>query len=113
MPTPEPASRWPNWREDDFILKDYRFANGEVLPELKLHYRTMGVAQRDASGKIVNGVLLLQGNTGTRASHSKHGSILSLCRMQSAAAAPASRRTGCAGTFRITAIATWSIPATG
>src|SRR5712691_1814290 len=67
MPTTDPASRWPNFREDDFILRDYRFANGEVLPELKLHYRTMGVPQRDATGKIVNGLLLLQGNTGTRA----------------------------------------------
>ena len=59
------AERWPNYREDDFILKDYCFASGETLPELKLHYRTMGVPQRNAAGKIVNGVLLLQGNTGT------------------------------------------------
>jgi homoserine O-acetyltransferase/O-succinyltransferase len=59
------AARWPSYHEADFILKDYVFASGETLPELKLHYRTMGVAQRDAAGKIVNGVLLLQGNTGT------------------------------------------------
>jgi homoserine O-acetyltransferase/O-succinyltransferase len=59
------AARWPNYQEADFILKDYVFASGEVLPELKLHYRTMGMPRRDASGKIVNGVLLLQGNTGT------------------------------------------------
>jgi len=62
---PNYAERWPNYTEGDFILKDYRFASGETLPELKLHYRTMGVPQRDAAGKIVNGVLLLQGNTGT------------------------------------------------
>jgi homoserine O-acetyltransferase/O-succinyltransferase len=62
---PNYAERWPNYREADFILKDYRFASGEVLPELKLHYRTMGVPQKNAAGKIVNGVLLLQGNTGT------------------------------------------------
>jgi homoserine O-acetyltransferase/O-succinyltransferase len=59
------ASKWPNYREADFVLRDYRFASGEVLPELKLHYRTMGVPRRDAAGKIVNSVLLLQGNTGT------------------------------------------------
>jgi homoserine O-acetyltransferase len=59
------GAKWPNYREDDFILRDYRFASGEVLPELKLHYRTMGVPRRDAGGKIVNGLLLLQGNTGT------------------------------------------------
>jgi homoserine O-acetyltransferase len=62
---PNCADQWPNYREADFIIKDYRFASGEVLPELKLHYRTMGVPQRNAAGKIVNGVLLLQGNTGT------------------------------------------------
>src|SRR5438045_9326013 len=67
MPNTDPAARWPNWREDDYIISNYRFARGEVLPELRLHYRTMGVPQRDASGKIVNGLLLLQGNTGTGA----------------------------------------------
>ena len=43
------------------------FRSGETLPELKLHYRTLGTAKRNAAGKIVNGVLLLQGNTGTGA----------------------------------------------
>ena len=38
-----------------------------MLSELRLHYRTMGMPRRDAAGQIVNGVLLLQGNTGTGA----------------------------------------------
>src|SRR4029450_766741 len=67
MPEIDPATRWPNYREDDFLIKDYRFASGEVLPELRLHCRTMGTPRRDSAGKIVNGVLLLQGNTGTGA----------------------------------------------
>jgi homoserine O-acetyltransferase/O-succinyltransferase len=67
MPQIDTATRWPNYREDDFFIKDYRFASGEVLPELRLHYRTMGMPRHDASGRIVNGVLLLQGNTGTGA----------------------------------------------
>jgi homoserine O-acetyltransferase len=67
MPTTDPATSWPNYREDDFVIRDYVFASGESLPELRLHYRTMGVARRDAGGKIINGVLLLQGNTGTGA----------------------------------------------
>src|SRR5437660_12756989 len=58
---------WPNYREDDFIIPDYKFASGETLPQLKLHYRTLGSAERNAAGEIVNGVLLLQGNTGTGA----------------------------------------------
>jgi homoserine O-acetyltransferase/O-succinyltransferase len=67
MSETDPALRWPNWREGDFVIPDYRFASGEVLPELRLHYRTMGIAQRDRDGRIVNGLLLLQGNTGTGA----------------------------------------------
>ena len=61
------ASTWPNYCEGDFIIRNYQFAGGESLPELKLHYRTLGTARRDAAGRIVNGVLLLQGNTGTGA----------------------------------------------
>ena len=42
MPTNEAATRWPHYHEDDLIIRDYRFASGEVLPELRLHYRTIG-----------------------------------------------------------------------
>ena len=59
--------KWPNYQEADFVVKDYRFHSGESLPELKMHYRTLGTAKRDAAGDIVNAVLLLQGNTGTGA----------------------------------------------
>jgi len=60
-------TKWPNYREGDFVIPNYVFRSGETLPELKLHYRTLGTARRNAAGKIVNGVLLLQGNTGTGA----------------------------------------------
>src|SRR4051794_37300848 len=59
MPQIDNATEWPNYREDDFFIKDYRFATGELLPELRLHYRTMGMPRRDVAGQIVNGVLLL------------------------------------------------------
>jgi len=60
-------THWPNYKEGDFIIRDYKFADGQTLPELKLHYRTLGSAERNAAGEIVNGALLLQGNTGTGA----------------------------------------------
>jgi homoserine O-acetyltransferase len=60
-------TNWPNYREDNFIITDYKFASGETLPQLRVHYRTLGTAVRNAAGEIVNGVLLLQGNTGTGA----------------------------------------------
>ena len=49
MATDDPAARWPHYREDDFIIRDFVFTSGEVLPALRLHYRTMGVPRRDAS----------------------------------------------------------------
>jgi homoserine O-acetyltransferase/O-succinyltransferase len=64
---PTEAKKWPNYREGDFVIHNYVFRSGESLPALKLHYRTLGTAKRNAAGKIVNGVLLLQGNTGTGA----------------------------------------------
>jgi homoserine acetyltransferase len=50
---------WPNQREGDFIIKDYRFASGETLAELRIHYTTIGTAKRNGAGEIVNGVLLM------------------------------------------------------
>ena len=36
----------PNQREADFLLRDYRFGSGETLPELRLHYTTLGTPDR-------------------------------------------------------------------
>jgi homoserine O-acetyltransferase len=60
-------TEWPNYQDGDFVIRNYVFRSSETLPELKLHYHTLGNAKRNAAGKIVNGVLLLQGNTGTGA----------------------------------------------
>jgi homoserine O-acetyltransferase len=51
-------------QEGDYIIRNYRFANGETLPEVKLHYRTMGSPRRDAQGRITNGVLMMHGSSG-------------------------------------------------
>ncbi len=51
--------------EGDFIVRDYVFENGERLPELKIHYRTLGRLRRDASGRALNAVLILHGTGGT------------------------------------------------
>jgi homoserine O-acetyltransferase len=58
-------TNWPGYQAGDYTIQNYKFVSGETLPELKLHYRVIGTPQRDANGMIVNGVLLLQGNTGT------------------------------------------------
>lgn len=48
----------------DFVMKDFRFRTGETLPELKIHYYTVGTPHRDAGGEIDNAVLLLHGTGG-------------------------------------------------
>lgn len=54
-----------NPSEGDLTIKDFRFESGEVLPELTLHYRTLGKPQRDTSGVVRNAVLLLHGTGGS------------------------------------------------
>jgi homoserine O-acetyltransferase len=51
----------------DFVIKNYRFTSGEVLPTLRLHYRTLGKPQRDANGQVRNAVLIMHGTGGTGA----------------------------------------------
>jgi homoserine O-acetyltransferase len=50
--------------EGDSVLKDFRFRSGEVLPELRLHYVTLGTPHRGSSGGIDNAVLLLHSTGG-------------------------------------------------
>jgi len=52
-------------REGDFVLRDFKFRSGESLPELKIHYFTLGVPRRDSTGNIANAVLVLHGTGGT------------------------------------------------
>ncbi len=52
-------------KEADAIFKDYVFESGERLPEVKLHYTTLGTPRRDAQGNIFNAVMILHGTGGT------------------------------------------------
>ena len=61
------AAPVPNYSpiEGDYILHDFHFASGEVLPELRLHYTVLGKPRRDAHGKVDNAVLILHGTGGS------------------------------------------------
>jgi homoserine O-acetyltransferase len=61
------AADFPAPTEGNFVARDFRFASGETLPSLNLHYRTIGTPQRDASGVVRNAVLILHGTGGTGA----------------------------------------------
>ena len=54
------AATYPKQTEGDVILRDFLLRSGETLPELKLHYRTLGSPGREA-------VLILHGTTGSGA----------------------------------------------
>lgn len=55
----------PDPVEGDFLLREYTFAGGERLPEVRLHYRTIGTLRRDANGRAANAVLILHGTGGS------------------------------------------------
>jgi homoserine O-acetyltransferase len=48
-----------------YTVRDFIFANGEQLPELRLHYRTLGTAQRNTEGHVTNAVLIMHGTMGS------------------------------------------------
>jgi homoserine O-acetyltransferase len=55
----------PATTEGDFVAHDFKFHSGESLPELRLHYRTLGNPARDAQGHVTNAVLILHGTGGS------------------------------------------------
>jgi len=60
-------SAFPAPVEHDFVARDVRFDSGEVAPEIRLHYRTVGQPRRDADGVVRNAVLILHGTGGSGA----------------------------------------------
>jgi len=58
---------YPAPTEGDYTIRDFKFASGEILPELRLHYRTLGKLEKNAQGKTTNAVLIMHGTTGSGA----------------------------------------------
>jgi homoserine O-acetyltransferase len=55
----------PPATQGDFVMKDFRFTDGSVLPELRIHYATLGSPRKGADGKVNNAVIVLHGTTGS------------------------------------------------
>jgi len=64
-----PAAAQTDWAarltEGDVALRDFRFRSGETLPELRIHYATLGTPHRDGAGHIDNAVMVLHGTGGS------------------------------------------------
>jgi homoserine O-acetyltransferase len=58
---------YPTPTEGDYTIRDFKFASGETLPALRVHYRTIGRIAKDAQGKVTNAVLIMHGTTGSGA----------------------------------------------
>ena len=61
------AAQYPTPVQGDFSLKNFQFRDGSVLPELRIHYRTIGKPERDARGVVRNAVLIMHGTSGSGA----------------------------------------------
>ena len=56
---------YPSPVEADFVARNFRFASGETLADVKLHYRTIGTPRKGADGVVRNAVLILHGTGGS------------------------------------------------
>ncbi len=62
--SPALAKDWPV-SEHDTVFRDFAFGTGETLPELKIHYTTLGTPHRNAKGEIDNAIMVLHGTGGS------------------------------------------------
>src|SRR2546423_15025590 len=59
------AADYPDPVAGDFVIRNFHFADGGTLPELNLHYWTIGKPVRDAKGIVRNAVLITHGTGGS------------------------------------------------
>lgn len=62
---PTPPATYPNQKEGDVVVRDFQFRSGETLPEVRMHYTTLGTIQRDAGGRVTNAIMVLHGTGGS------------------------------------------------
>ena len=65
QPLQEPLPAGLRPLEGDYVISNFRFASGEALPEVRLHFMTLGKPRRDEHGRVTNAVLLLHGTGGS------------------------------------------------
>lgn len=66
-----PVARAEDWaakaEQRDVVLRDFPFASGERMAQVRIHVTTLGKPHRDAKGEIDNAVMVLHGTGGTGA----------------------------------------------
>ena len=59
------AADYPSPVEGDYVIKNFTFTSGETLPELRIHYRTLGQPVRGPHGIVRNAVIIGHGTGGS------------------------------------------------
>ena len=58
-------AKYPPTIEGDFVVHNFKFKSGQSLPDVRLHYTTLGKPAQDAQGRTTNAVLILHGTGGS------------------------------------------------
>lgn len=61
---PALAETWPS-QDGAAVLKNFAFVSGETLPEVRMHYTTLGTPHKDKKGQIDNAIMVLHGTGGS------------------------------------------------
>jgi len=62
---PVSAQGYPAPVDADFVARNFTFQSGETLPEVRMHYRTVGTPRKSSDGVVRNAVLILHGTGGS------------------------------------------------
>jgi len=65
------SQQLPKATEGDYVTHDFHFRSGEVLPQLRLHYRTFGQPVSDANGHTTNAVMIVHATTSNGAVYAR------------------------------------------
>jgi len=57
-------AKFPTGTESDYAIKNFKFETADVLPQLNIHYTTLGQPVKDKNGTVINAVLIMHGTTG-------------------------------------------------
>jgi homoserine O-acetyltransferase/O-succinyltransferase len=58
-------SKYPPTTEGDFVVHNFKFKSGQSMPEVRLHYTTLGSPTQNAQGRTTNAILILHGTGGS------------------------------------------------
>ncbi|KAJ0125246.1 hypothetical protein J7T55_006591 [Diaporthe amygdali] len=59
------SKQWPTPTHGDYILQDFTFSSGATIPQLRLHYQTLGTLKTSDNGRKTNVVLIMHGTGGS------------------------------------------------